>query len=64
MNFVLLGYILSWLGIIYSVGITIFTFYIFTKLSAHQQSSAEITLGIPFIIFIISLVYIITYHIS
>lgn len=64
MNFVLLGYILAWLGIIYSVGLTILTFLAYNQLSYLGKKLATITLGKELLIFIISLVYIITYHIS
>ena len=64
MNFVLLGYILAWIGIIYSVGITILTFLAYRQLSSLGKRLATITLGKEVIIFIVSLVYIITYNIS
>lgn len=64
MNFTLLGYILAWIGIIYSVGMTIFTFLAYYQLSSLGKRLATITLGKEILIFIIALVYIITYHIS
>ena len=64
MNFVLLGYILAWIGVIYSVGITILTFLAYRQLSSLGKRLATITLGKEVIIFIVSLVYIITYNIS
>lgn len=64
MNFILLGYILAWLGITYSIGIAILTFLAYNQLSSIGKSLATITLGKELLIFIVSLVYIITYHIS
>ena len=64
MNFTLLGYILAWIGIIYSVGMTIITFLAYYHLTAIGKRFATITLGKEILIFIVALVYIITYHIS
>jgi len=65
MNFTLLGYILAWIGIIYSVGMILFVFITYRQLSELQKRMiTEINLGKESIILLISLVYIITYHIS
>lgn len=65
MNFTLLGYILAWIGIIYSVGMIVFVFITYRQLSEFQKRTiTEINLAKESITLIISLVYIITYHIS
>lgn len=64
MNFTLLGYILAWIGIIYSVSMTILTFLAYSQLSSIGKRLATITLGKEILIFIVALVYIITYYIS
>ena len=65
MNFTLFGYILALVGLVYSIYVIGATFYTFTKLSAFQQSLIEsINLGREIIILVVSLGYIITYHIS
>ena len=65
MNFALLGYILALVGVLYSIYVIGFTFYAFTKLSDFQKSLIEsINLGKEIIILVVSLAYIITYHIS
>lgn len=65
MNIALFGYILALVGLVYSIYVIGATFYTFTKLSAFQQSLIEsINLGKEIIILVVSLGYIITYHIS
>lgn len=65
MNFALLGYILAWIGIIYSVGMIVFVFITYKQLSELQKRTiTEINLAKESIIFLLSIVYIITYHIS
>ena len=64
MNFALLGYILSIIGIIYFLLVFIVTMYNFTKLPIYLQEHAEILLGREILILVISLSYTIIYHIS
>ena len=64
MNFALLGYVLSVIGIIYSLLAFGITFYNFTKLSSYLQEQAEIKLGKETLVFIVSIAYIVTYHLS
>ena len=65
MNFILLGYILAWIGIIYSVGMIVVVFITYKQLSELQKRMVtEINLGKESIIFLLSIVYIVTYHIS
>ena len=65
MNIALFGYILAWIGILVSGGMTIFTFLYYRSLSTIQKRMVtEINLAKEFIIFVVSLVYIITYHIG
>lgn len=64
MNFALLGYVLSVIGIIYSILVFSVTMYNFTKLPSYLQEHVEIKLGKEFLILVISISYIITYHIS
>ena len=65
MNFALFGCILALVGVLYSIYVIGFTFYTFTKLSDFQKSLIEsINLGKEIIILVVSLGYIIIYHIS
>ena len=64
MNFALLGYILSVIGIIYSLLAFGVTMYNFAKLPIYLQELAEIRLGKETLILIVSIAYIVTYHLS
>ena len=65
MNFILLGYILACLGLLYSTGRVILVFIVYSQLSEIQKRLiTEINLSKESIIFLLSIVYIITYHIS
>lgn len=64
MNFTLLGYVLSVIGIVYFLLVFSVTMYNFTKLPSYLQEHAEILLGKEFLILVISISYIVTYHIS
>ena len=64
MNFALLGYVLSVIGIIYFLLVFIVTMYNFTKLHSYLQEHVEILLGKEILILVISISYIVIYHIS
>ena len=64
MNFALLGYVLSVIGIIYSILVFSITMYNFTKLSSYLREQVEIKLGKETLVLIVSIAYIVTYHIS
>ena len=65
MNFILLGYILACLGLLYSTCRVILAFIVYVQLSEIQKILiTEINLSKELIIFLLSIVYIITYHIS
>lgn len=65
MNFTLLGYILACLGLLYSTGRVILVLIVYRQLSEIQKRLiTEINLSKESIIFLLSIVYIITYHIS
>ena len=64
MNFALLGYVLSVIGIIYSLLAFGITMYNFTKLPGYLQELVEIKLGKETLVLIVSIAYIVTYHIS
>lgn len=65
MDFKLLGYILAWIGIIYSVGMIVFVFITYRQLPEFQKRMiTEIHLSKELITFLLSIGYIITYHIS
>lgn len=64
MNFALLGYVLSVIGIVYSLLVFGITLYNFIKLPSYLQEQAKIELGKELLILVISISYIVTYHIS
>lgn len=64
MNFALLGYVLSVIGIIYSLLAFSVTMYNFTKLPSYLQKHVEIDLGKQTLVLIVSIAYIVTYHLS
>lgn len=64
MNFALLGYLLSVIGIIYFLLVFSITVYTFTKLPLYLKEQAKIDLGREILILVISISYIVTYHIS
>lgn len=65
MNFELFGYILALVTIVYFIIALIATFYTYTKLPTYLQDKYINSIGHkPVIIFVISIIYIITYHIS
>ena len=65
MNIALFGYILAWLGVIYAVVSTVLVFIAYKQLSELQRRLVtEINLGRQAIAFLISIVYVVTYHIS
>lgn len=64
MNFTLLGYALSFIGIIYFLLVFSTTLYNFTKLPRYLQEHVEILLGREILILVISISYIVIYHIS
>lgn len=65
MNIALFGYILAWLGVIYAVVSIALVFIAYKQLSELQRTLiTEINVGKESITFLISVVYIATYHIS
>lgn len=65
MNFILLGYIIAWIIVIVVLAVIAFTVYAYSKLTPMQQAQIEsIEADKHIIALIISIVYIIVYHIS
>jgi hypothetical protein len=65
MNIALFGYILAWLGVIYFFLVLGTTYHAYTKLTGLQKQLVDtINLNKEILIFIVSTIYIITYHIS
>ena len=65
MNFILLGYIIAWIIVIVVLAVIAFTVYEYSKLTPMQQAQiTSIKAGNHIIALIISIVYIIVYHIS
>lgn len=65
MNFILLGYIIAWIIVIVVLAVIAFTVYEYSKLTPIQQAQIEsIEADKHIIALIISIVYIIVYHIS
>ena len=64
MNFELLGAIIAYFALLYSVLTIAVTFHAFTKLSAKVKQTAEVNLGKELILLILSVSYIIVYHTS
>ena len=65
MDIALFGYILAWLGVIYAAVSVILAFIFYKQLSEYQRRLVtKIDLGKESITFLVSIVYIVTYHIS
>ena len=65
MNFILLGYIIAWIIVIVVLAAIAFAVYEYSKLTPMQQAQVEsIKADKHIIALIISIVYIIVYHIS
>ena len=65
MNFILLGYILACLGFLYSTYRLLHLYLLFIdNYLKLKKVTTEINLSKESIIFLLSIVYIITYHIS
>ena len=65
MNFILLGYIIAWIIVIVVLAVIAFAVYQYSKLTPIQQAQiTSIKAGNHIIALIISIVYIIVYHIS
>ena len=65
MNFILLGYIIAWIAVIWVIAVLAFTVYEYGKLTPRQKSQIEsINATKQIIALVISTVYIIVYHIS
>ena len=65
MNFILLGYIIAWIAVIWAIAVLAFTVYDYGKLTPRQKSQIEsIDATKQIIALVISTVYIIVYHIS
>ena len=65
MNFILLGYIIAWIAVIWVIAVLAFTVYEYGKLTPRQKSQIEsINANKQIVGLVISTVYIIVYHIS
>ena len=65
MNFILLGYIIAWIIVIVVLAAIAFAVYEYSKLTPMQQAQVtSIEADNHIIALIISIVYIIVYHIS
>ena len=65
MNFILLGYIIAWIIVIVVLAVIAFTVYAYSKITPMQQAQiTSIEADNHIIALIISIVYIIVYHIS
>ena len=65
MNFILLGYIIAWIAVVVVLAAIAFTVYDYSKLTPRQQAQiTSIKAGNHIIALIISIVYIIVYHVS
>ena len=65
MNFILLGYIIAWIIVIVVLAVIAFTVYEYSKLTPMQQAQVtSIEADNHIIALIISIVYIIVYHVS
>ena len=65
MNFILLGYIIAWIAVIWAIAVLAFTVYEYGKLTPRQQAQIEsINANKQIVGLVISTVYIIVYHIS
>ena len=65
MNFILLGYIVAWIAVIWVIAVLAFTVYEYGKLTPRQQAQVtSINANKQIVGLVISTVYIIVYHIS
>ena len=65
MNFILLGYIIAWIIVFWVLAAIAFALYAYSKLTPMQQAQVtSIEADNHIIALIISIVYIIVYHIS
>lgn len=68
MNFVLLGYVIAWIATVWVIAAIAFTVYEYNKLTQIDKAIIAANGGIDaskhLVVLIISLVYIIVYHIS
>ena len=65
MNFILLGYIVAWIATVWVIAAIAFTVYAYSKLTPMQQAQiTSIEADKHLVALIISIVYIIVYHIS
>ena len=68
MNFILLGYVIAWIATIWIIVAIAFTVYEYNKLTQLDKSIIALNGGINaskhLVVLIISVVYIIVYHIS
>ena len=68
MNFILLGYIIAWIAVIWIALTLAFTIYEYSQLSNFAKRQIELKGGIDatkhIIVLVLSVVYIIVYHIS
>ena len=65
MNFILLGYIIAWIIVIVVLAAIAFAVYEYSKLTPMQQAQiTSIEADKHLVVLIISIVYIIVYHIS
>ena len=64
MNLALFGYLLALAGILYSVVIIVLTYIAFRELSAFMKNVVEVNLNKELFIFVVAIIYIVTYHLS
>ena len=68
MNFILLGYIIAWIATVCVIAAIAFTAYEYNKLTQLDKAIIAVNGGIDaskhLVVLIISVVYIIVYHIS
>ena len=68
MNFILLGYVIAWIATVWVIAAIAFTAYEYNKLTQIDKARIEVNGGIDaskhLVVLIISVVYIIVYHIS
>lgn len=64
MNLILFGYLLSLVGILYSVVSILITYLAFRKLSEYMKEIVEVNLNKELLILVVAIIYIVTYHLS
>ena len=64
MNWELLGLILIWGGLLWSIFVTGITYYMFLQLSPIQQKFAEINLNKEIVLFFITIIILGVYYVS